>query len=137
MDKYRCIYIYIYISGTSSMKSTPGTSSAIPWSMYLLTTLLISERSFSVISVFLGFIIEPIMLKKKRKGRAQHVQCVLIYTDTDTYTHIYIYIHTWYIYIRGIYIFSVISVFLRFIIEPIMLKKKKEKKQVLSLYSVC
>jgi hypothetical protein len=45
----------------SSMKSTPGTSSAIPWSMYLLTTLLISPRSFSVISVFLGFIICPII----------------------------------------------------------------------------
>ena len=45
----------------SSMKSTPGTSSAMPWSMYLLTTLLISVRSFSVISVFRGFIIEPII----------------------------------------------------------------------------
>lgn len=44
------------------MKSTPGTRSATPWSMYLLTTLLISSRSFSVISVFLGFISWPIML---------------------------------------------------------------------------
>jgi hypothetical protein len=34
----------------------------MPWSMYLLTTLLISNRSFSVISVFLGFISWPIML---------------------------------------------------------------------------
>jgi hypothetical protein len=33
---------------TSSMNSTPGTSSATPWSMYLLTTRLISVRSFSV-----------------------------------------------------------------------------------------
>mmetsp|Transcript_17233 Transcript_17233/g.53444 ORF Transcript_17233/g.53444 Transcript_17233/m.53444 type:complete len:241 (+) Transcript_17233:100-822(+) len=47
---------------TSSTKSTPGTSSATPWSMYRLTTLLISCRSLSVISVFLGFIIWPIML---------------------------------------------------------------------------
>mmetsp|Transcript_53128 Transcript_53128/g.164657 ORF Transcript_53128/g.164657 Transcript_53128/m.164657 type:complete len:201 (-) Transcript_53128:778-1380(-) len=47
---------------TSSMKSTPGTSSAMPWSMYLFTTLLISSLSFSVISVFLGFIKEPMML---------------------------------------------------------------------------
>jgi hypothetical protein len=37
------------------MKSTPGTSSATPWSMYLLTTLSISARSFSVISVLRGF----------------------------------------------------------------------------------
>ena len=49
---------------TSSIKRTPGTSSAIPWSMYLLTTLLISARSFSVISVFFGFIICPIMLTR-------------------------------------------------------------------------
>ena len=41
---------------TSSMNKTPGTSSAIPWSMYLFTTLLISVRSLSVISVFLGLI---------------------------------------------------------------------------------
>jgi hypothetical protein len=47
---------------TSSMKSTPGTSSATPWSMYLLTTLLISSLSLSVISVILGFINCPIML---------------------------------------------------------------------------
>mmetsp|Transcript_13505 Transcript_13505/g.31777 ORF Transcript_13505/g.31777 Transcript_13505/m.31777 type:complete len:238 (+) Transcript_13505:124-837(+) len=47
---------------TSSMKSTPGTSSAMPWSMYLFTTLLISSRNFSVISVFLLFMKEPIML---------------------------------------------------------------------------
>ena len=40
---------------TSSMKSTPGTSSATPVSMYLLTTLLISLRSLSVISVLRGF----------------------------------------------------------------------------------
>lgn len=33
---------------TSSINSTPGTSSATPWSIYLLTTLLISLRSFSV-----------------------------------------------------------------------------------------
>mmetsp|Transcript_26387 Transcript_26387/g.78632 ORF Transcript_26387/g.78632 Transcript_26387/m.78632 type:complete len:238 (+) Transcript_26387:162-875(+) len=46
---------------TSSMKSTPGTSSAIPWSMYLLTTLLISSLSFSVTSVFFGFMKEPMM----------------------------------------------------------------------------
>ena len=44
------------------MNSTPGTSSATPWSIYLLTTLLISPRSFSVISVFRGFINCPIML---------------------------------------------------------------------------
>jgi hypothetical protein len=44
------------------MKSTPGTRSATPWSMYRLTTLLISCRSFSVISVFLGFMSWPIML---------------------------------------------------------------------------
>lgn len=31
-----------------------------PWSMYLLTTLLISCRSLSVISVFLGLSIAPI-----------------------------------------------------------------------------
>jgi hypothetical protein len=30
---------------TSSMKRTPGINSAIPWSMYELTTLLISARS--------------------------------------------------------------------------------------------
>ena len=33
----------------------------MPWSMYRLTTRLISVRSFSVISVFRGFIIEPII----------------------------------------------------------------------------
>ncbi len=32
---------------TSSMNRTPGTSSAMPWSMYLLTTLLISFRNLS------------------------------------------------------------------------------------------
>jgi len=42
---------------TSSTKRTPGTSSAIPWSIYLFTTLLISKRSFSVISVFFGLLI--------------------------------------------------------------------------------
>mmetsp|Transcript_45041 Transcript_45041/g.75766 ORF Transcript_45041/g.75766 Transcript_45041/m.75766 type:complete len:206 (-) Transcript_45041:680-1297(-) len=46
---------------TSSTNSTPGTSSATPWSMYLLTTLLISCLNFSVISVFLGFIMEFII----------------------------------------------------------------------------
>jgi len=33
---------------TSSIKRTPGTSSAIPWSMYLFTILFISFRSLSV-----------------------------------------------------------------------------------------
>mmetsp|Transcript_5618 Transcript_5618/g.19249 ORF Transcript_5618/g.19249 Transcript_5618/m.19249 type:complete len:238 (+) Transcript_5618:240-953(+) len=47
---------------TSSMKSTPGTSSATPVSMYRFTTLLISWRSFSVISVFLGLSICPMTL---------------------------------------------------------------------------
>mmetsp|Transcript_21636 Transcript_21636/g.35036 ORF Transcript_21636/g.35036 Transcript_21636/m.35036 type:complete len:228 (-) Transcript_21636:815-1498(-) len=47
---------------TSSMNSTPGTSSATPVSMYRFTTLLISERSFSVISVFFDFIICPMTL---------------------------------------------------------------------------
>ena len=45
---------------TSSINKTPGTNSAIPWSIYLLTTLLISYLSFSVISVFFGFITLPI-----------------------------------------------------------------------------
>lgn len=36
---------------TSSMKRTPGINSAIPWSMYELTTLLISARNLSVTSV--------------------------------------------------------------------------------------
>lgn len=49
---------------TSSMKSTPGTSSATPWSIYRFTTLLIYDRSFSVTSVFLGFITCPIRLMK-------------------------------------------------------------------------
>jgi len=40
---------------TSSIKRTPGTNSAMPCSMYLFTTLLISALSFSVISVFFGF----------------------------------------------------------------------------------
>ena len=42
---------------TLSINSTPGTSSAMPWSMYRFTTLLISRRSFTVISVFLGFVV--------------------------------------------------------------------------------
>ena len=41
------------------MNSTPGTSSATPVSMYRFTTLLISCRNFSVISVFFDFIICP------------------------------------------------------------------------------
>lgn len=46
---------------TSSINKTPGTNSATPWSMYLLTTLLISPRSLSVISVIFGFISWPII----------------------------------------------------------------------------
>lgn len=44
-----CRYVKHSMSSmcTSSIKSTPGTSSAIPWSMYLFTTLLISFRSLS------------------------------------------------------------------------------------------
>lgn len=45
----RCRYVKHSISSmwTSSTKSTPGTSSAMPWSMYLFTTLFISPRSLS------------------------------------------------------------------------------------------
>jgi hypothetical protein len=49
---------------TSSIKSTPGTNSATPWSIYLFTTLLIYPRNFSVTSVFLGFITWPMRLIK-------------------------------------------------------------------------
>ena len=49
---------------TSSTKRTPGTSSAVPWSMYLLTTRFISVRSFSVISVFFGLSTEPITVAR-------------------------------------------------------------------------
>jgi hypothetical protein len=38
------------------------SSRGSPWSMYLLTTLLISWRSLSVISVFFGLSIWPITL---------------------------------------------------------------------------
>jgi hypothetical protein len=50
LSKARWRYVKVSISNmwTSSMNKTPGTSSAIPWSMYLLTTLLISFRSLSV-----------------------------------------------------------------------------------------
>jgi len=44
------------------MNRTPGTSSATPVSMYRFTTLLISARSFSVISVFFDFIMAPMTL---------------------------------------------------------------------------
>lgn len=44
---------------TSSMKRTPGTSSAMPWSMYLSTTLLISKRSFSVGVADWGDLVTP------------------------------------------------------------------------------
>lgn len=49
---------------TSSMNNTPGTSSAIPWSIYRFTTLFIYPLSFYVTSVFFGFIIWPIKLIK-------------------------------------------------------------------------
>lgn len=42
---------------TSSMNRTPGTNSAIPWSIYLFTTLLISCLNLSVISVFFDLLI--------------------------------------------------------------------------------
>lgn len=85
LSKARCKYVKHSMSNiwTSSMNSTPGTSSATPWSIYLLTTLLISRRSLSnhanfhfklinnikkalrsflpVISVFFGLINEPII----------------------------------------------------------------------------
>jgi len=50
LSKARWRYVKVSISNmwTSSMNKTPGTNSAIPWSMYLLTTLLISFRSLSV-----------------------------------------------------------------------------------------
>ena len=48
-SKARWRYVKHSISNmwTSSMKRTPGTNSAMPWSMYLLTTLLISFLSLS------------------------------------------------------------------------------------------
>ena len=48
-SRARCRYVKHSMSSmcTSSMNSTPGTSSAMPWSMYLLTTLLISLRNLS------------------------------------------------------------------------------------------
>lgn len=36
------------------MNKTPGISSAMPWSMYLLTTLLISRRSLSLKGIILN-----------------------------------------------------------------------------------
>lgn len=77
-----CKYVNVSKSSmwTSSINNTPGTNSAIPWSIYLLTTLLISFLSLSktkeilnlytsytfnttipVISVFLDFINWPII----------------------------------------------------------------------------
>ncbi len=61
------------ITGLILLLLTPGTSSATPWSMYLFTTLLISVLSFSVISVFFGFISCPIILKTSCPP--WHLQC--------------------------------------------------------------
>lgn len=44
---------------TSSMNNTPGTNSAIPYSIYLLTILFTSYLNFHVTSVFLFFINYP------------------------------------------------------------------------------
>lgn len=48
-SRARCRYVKHSMSSmwTSSTKSTPGTNSAMPWSMYLFTTLFISPRSLS------------------------------------------------------------------------------------------
>lgn len=49
-SKALCKYVKHSMSSiwTSSMNKTPGTSSAMPWSIYLFTTLLISFRSLSM-----------------------------------------------------------------------------------------
>lgn len=49
-SKLLCKYVKVCKSSmwTSSMNKTPGTNSAIPWSIYLLTTWLISTRNLSV-----------------------------------------------------------------------------------------
>lgn len=63
----RCKYVKHSISNmwTSSTKSTPGTNSAMPWSMYLFTTLLISPRSLS-----------------KGKIKCYHIKFLFLYEST-------------------------------------------------------
>lgn len=46
-DLWRYVNVSRSNMWTSSINNTPGTNSAIPWSMYLLTTELISIRSLS------------------------------------------------------------------------------------------